>query len=136
MLRRVRVTALLSLVLLIALLVAGCGGSEQADPFAGTWRMDSGDRVLFVISASGDTYTIVQGSPGAPDYVPVAELRRSGDKLSGDANISETDGVLTLSVGTDPTQLVLNFDGPKMNGPFDTTLTKVSFSTATPTPVP
>ena len=142
-----RVAGASLLLIVFALLVIGCRGSGSAssasgrpspaaDPFAGTWRMDSGDRVLFVISANGHIYTVVQGSPGAPDYVPLAVLRRSGDQLSGDATITDTNGRLTLSLGTGPAQLALNFDEPKMNGPFDTTLTRVSASTATPKPVP
>ena len=144
MVSRVRVGVVLSLVLFIAVLIAGCGGSEpgatsssaQADPFAGTWRMDSGDRVRFVISTDGDQYTIVQGSPGADGYVPVAVLQRTGDTLSGDATITDTEGRLTLGVGSSPEQLALTFDGPKITGPVTTTLTRLSGSTATPTPVP
>ena len=147
MLSRIRIAVVLSSCLVAALLVVGCGGSGStgtasgspspaADPFTGTWRMDSGDRVLFVISANGDTYSVVQGAPGAAGYVPLAVLQRSGDELSGDAPIAEPEGRLTLTIGTDPAHMALKFDGPKVNAPLDTTLTKVSTSTATPTPVP
>ena len=89
----------------------------------------------FVISSIGDTCTVAQGSPAAPDHVPFAVRQRAGDQLSGEATFTETKGRLMLNRSSDPAQLALSFDEPRMNGHVETMLTRVS-STATSIPVP
>jgi hypothetical protein len=147
MLSRIRIAGVLSLCIVAALLVAGCAGSDSAgtasgspssasDSLSGTWRMDSTDGVLFVISARGDGYTVFQWLPGTDHYDRLAVLQRSGDKLSGDLAASGYSGQLTLTLRKAGAQLAMRFYGPDMNGPLHATLTKISGSTATPTPVP
>ena len=141
MLRYASVVWGIVLVLVTALALVGCGSastaaspSPSADPFAGTWRMDSGDHVTFVISTADDEYTVVQGSPGSSTYTPLGVLARNGDSLSGPATVTETDGQLTLTLSGNGSKLALGFDAANMTSPFETTLTKVSGSTATPVP--
>ena len=137
----------------VALLLAGCGGaatsppatspgasdsaSTTTDPFVGTWRMDHGDRVRWVISESGGRYTIVQGAPADTRYMREGVLTRQANHLSGDVFVTTgAPGRAELSIGKIPTHMSLTVDAPQLSKPFRETLTRMSESTATPTPVP
>jgi len=140
-------------ILAVAFLLAGCGGAATppsatspsasssaglaTESFVGTWRMNSGDRVRWVISERRGKYTVLQGAPGNIDYVRLAVLKRRGNQLSGSASISTADvGTYKLRIGKVPGQMLFTFDATNMSSPLHTTLTKLSGSTATPTPVP
>ena len=99
--------------------------------------MNSGDHVRLVISERGGEYTVLQGAPGNIDYVSIAVLKRRGDQLSGSAPTSTADvGTYSLRIGKETGRLLFTFDATNMSSPFHTTLTRLSSSTATPTPVP
>jgi hypothetical protein len=127
-----------SLVFAAAVILAGCGGSAaQTSPFAGTWRMDSGDHPRWVIAAQDGRFSVVQGTQGSGSYLKIAELEPSGDKLAGRILVtSGVEGDAHLSIDDSGGQITLVVDGSTLQSPIKTTLSRVSDSTATPTPVP
>jgi hypothetical protein len=118
--------------------LGACGRSTvQTDPFVGTWRMDSGDHPRWVITELGGKYTVAQGTKGAPDYLKIAVLDRSGGNLHG--NILVTTGVggqTNLAIDDSGKHIDFVVDGEELSSPITATLTKLSDSTEIPTPVP
>jgi hypothetical protein len=99
--------------------------------------MNSGDKPRFVISPSGGRYVVMQGVPGKLDYVRLGSLERHGDRLSGTIPVSTVDSwVMTFSLTGVPGKMTLTAAGTNLSAPLRRTLTKLSDSTATPTPVP
>ena len=128
----------------IAVVLTGCGQANvPKDPFEGTWRMNSGDRVRWVISRHDGQYNVVQGWVGNTGYARVGAFARHGDRLSGSWRVVDpTTGKpaeekwVTLTVGKATGQLRFHYDATTVSKPFDTTMTKLSDSTSTPNPVP
>jgi hypothetical protein len=118
--------------------LSACGASTaQTSPFAGTWRMDSGDHPRWVIAGQGDQFSVAQGTPGSSSYLKIAELNRSGDGLRGTILVtSGLEGEAHLSIDDSGEHITLVVDGSGLQSPISTTLSRVSGSTATPTPVP
>ena len=147
-------TMKVALAIAAVLLLSGCGhasapstgqssaphaGQSNAphDPFVGTWRVNLGDRVRWVIRERSGRYWVTQGRPGDADYRRLALLTRYGDQLSGKMPIStHSMATILLRIGNVPGQLLLTFYATNMATPIQTILTKLSDSTATPTPVP
>jgi len=129
------------------LLLAGCGqasaptagqSSAPRDPFVGTWRVDAGDRARWVIGVRHDGwYTVTQGAPGNIKYTKLGLFARHGNQLSGRV-LTSTDVMSTflLRLGNAEGQLLLTFSATNMSTLAQMTLTKLSDSTAKPTPVP
>jgi hypothetical protein len=136
-----------ALALIAVLLLAGCGqasvpsagqSSAPGDPFVGTWRVNAGDRVRWVIGARpAGRYTVTQGVPGDIEYRKLGLFTRHGDQLSGRV-LTSTDVMSTflLRSGNAPGQLLLTFSATNLSTLVQMTLTKLSDSTAKPTPVP
>jgi hypothetical protein len=136
-----------ALVILAAvLLLAGCGHAK--DPFVGTWRMNSPgenatSQARFVISKKAAQYTVTQGYHGYKAYDPIAVFTRRGGQLVASVRVTnpftgkptgEVDQ-FKLSTSHLPGQLLFTYR--LGSPPADTlTMTKLSESTATPTPVP
>jgi hypothetical protein len=126
--RSVRLTLILAVV---AAFLVGCGGTSS-DPFAGTWRLDSGDKPTWVIRPVDDGYSIVAGWPGRDSYRSVGTFTRNGDQL-----VERRDApAYTITHSTDPDRLTLLNRDPSLPTEGRTTLVRLSDSTATPTPVP
>lgn len=121
-------------------------GNTTPDPFVGTWRMRSpvlGGWERFVISKHDGQYTLLERVPGLTSYTRW-EVSRQGDQLSADLHLmnptkrSKLIDVrwVRLSVAKVPGQLLYRYDGTDVRTPSRATMTKVSDSTATPTPAP
>jgi hypothetical protein len=137
--------AILAAVLL--LLLAGCGqtntpnvaqSSAAHDPFVGTWRLNPFQGLRWVIGGRDGKYTVVQGATGQTHYTKIAVLSRHGNQLSGRALGATADqgASFTLLVAPAPGRLYLNIDVSNTGKPGDMMMTRLSGSTATPTPVP
>jgi hypothetical protein len=124
----------------VALLLAGCGHAATAkDPFVGTWRLNSGERVRYVISKHDGVYTVAERWPGRTTWVTI--FARSGDHLIGMTNIrSRATGKLVgiehfeFSVGQVPERLLFHFDATNQKLSSDDTMSRTSDSAAIPTP--
>jgi hypothetical protein len=132
----------LVIVAAAALLLAGCG--HPKDPFVGTWRMNSGPRARFVISKNAGHYTVTQGFRGDKTYMRIAVFTRRGDQLVASWRVTNpftgkhTGEVDTLKLSTThvPNQLLFTFSFGLPPSADSVTMTKLSDSSATPTPVP
>jgi hypothetical protein len=120
------------------MMLAACGGSPaQTDPFVGTWRMESGDHVRIVIAEQDGKHTLFQGSPGGSNYVSIAMLDRQGSHLRGTGLVtSSVEGQMDLAIDDSGEHIDFVVSGEGLSSPITTTLTKLSDSTGTPTPVP
>ncbi len=102
--------------------------------------MDSGRPVTLVISAHGARYSILTGKPGRSRYLPLAgtPFTRTGNRLKSEMYFSGRTGLnhLVFALGRDADQLLFTETNRNLKRPFRTTLTRLSSSTATPTPVP
>jgi hypothetical protein len=111
------------------------------DPFVGTWRYPEfkGDR--FIIGKHAGQYTLLEHTLGTTRYTRW-EVTRQGDQLSANGVALAKKGRLMdvwwvrLSVAEVPGQLLYRLDGTDMRYTVHGTMTKVSDSTATPTPAP
>ena len=117
----------------------------HADPFVGTWRLRSYyseyTGLRLVISKHDGRYWVLSASPDLTNHTWQA-FTRQGDQLSGvyhvvDPITGKVHGaeLVQLSVAKVPGQLRFRSDGGRWNLR-RATMTKVSDSTATPTPVP
>ena len=121
-----RSVVVVAAVLLLAVLVMGCGDSI-ADPFVGTWQSGPGRNDHFVISRSADTY-VVTGFNGA-----FPNASRRGDELTcwSDLKRNGKPVVQLTFTSTGPDKLVMTDAwGPGVHVP----LHRVSSSTVVPSP--
>ncbi len=127
-----------TLIVGAVMVLAACGGSStQSDPFVGTWRMESGDHVRIVIAEQDGKHTLLQGSPGGSNYMSIAMLDRQGSHLRGTGLVtSSVEGQMDLAIDGSGEHIDFVVSGEALSSPITTTLTKLSDSTATPTPVP
>jgi len=126
-------SAMQATVLLLALLVlGGCGQSKPNDSFVGTWTwpVEGGKDPRWIITYDAGEYTIYSGFPGDRDYTPTRHYVRSGDTLRNTKFPGET---LRLEEDGDALFLRIDDGSPLIK---KARLTRVSYSTATPVPVP
>jgi hypothetical protein len=146
--RLVRSASAIAAVFAVGTLLVACGGltpvaspsaSVAANPFVGTWRMDSGRPWTLVISAHGARYSILAGKHGKSRYLPLAgtPFTRTGNRLKGEWHPGGTGlNRVVFALGKSAGQLVVTETSRDLKRPFRATLTRLSSSTATPTPVP
>jgi hypothetical protein len=131
-------TVVVALVVGAVMVLAACGGSSaQTDPFVGTWRMESGGHVRIVIADQDGKHALFQGSPGGSNYMSIAMLDRQGSHLRGTGLVtSSVEGQMDLAIDDSGEHIDFVVSGEGLSSPITTTLTKLSDSTGTPTPVP
>jgi hypothetical protein len=127
-------TYALAVLLAVCLLTAACGEQKSADPFMGTWSMDSGEKPRWVITRDDGEYTIFQGFPGAQRYSINRHWKRIGDRILRWEARTNPDNYWELLLDSEGQVLLL--ESPNLLEPSRVTLTRVSDSTETPVPVP
>jgi hypothetical protein len=131
-----------SLVIVAAVvLLAGCGTAVPKDPFTGTWRAKDGGARRVVISKRDSHYRLDFAFPGISYWLVSDNYTRRGDVL---VKVTHRTNQVTgkvvvwerfrVTVDKASGSLVFQDDSAYVSKPIETTFTKVSDSTATPTP--
>jgi hypothetical protein len=91
----------IALLFVVLLLVAACGGSEEPDPFVGTWHFP-GDGTFAVIAKVAGQYRVTLPIGG-----PLEHSERRGDRLHAWTELLSPDGEPT---GVRVIEVVLTYD--------------------------
>jgi len=137
--RHFLVASVMLALLAVSVSFAGCGGANKtSDPFVGTWQTGSGDHLVIGKSASG--YTGAWVAPDTnPSVVPFKWVRRGGlslfarvpDSIFGPAHL-----LMTYAPATGELIVTEGSPGTKVVTAYRSTLTRLSDSTALPSPSP
>jgi hypothetical protein len=122
-------------------LLAGCGRAVPKDPFTGTWRAKDGPLGRAVISKRGDHYRLAIAEPGTSSWLVSDNYTRRGNVL---VKVTHRTNQVTgkvvvwerfrVTVDKASGNLVFQDNSAYVSKPIQVTFTKVSDSTASPTP--
>jgi hypothetical protein len=144
--RRRRVRSLALILAAAALMLVGCSSTAQpsaspspspsADPFAGTWRVDSAE-ATFVISLERGLYKALAVSPGLSGVTDLGACTRQGSSLSCRVERGETAGdTYRFTLTSDPATLEVAELEKGGSEPARAVAVRLSTSTASPTALP